>query len=75
MITILKLKFKDSTGKNHFFKIANPKKELSKETVRQAMELMASAHLIKKGELELTGVPVGAKYVTTTEEAVYSDEV
>ncbi|MBD5806230.1 DUF2922 domain-containing protein [Limosilactobacillus walteri] len=75
MITILKLKFKDTTGKSHFFKIANPKKGLSKETVRQAMEMMAATHLIKKGDEELTATPVGAKYVTTTEEAVYSDEV
>lgn len=75
MITILKLKFKDATGKSHFFKIANPKKGLDQETVRKAMELMTSAHLIKKGDEELTTTPVGAKYVTTTEEAVYSDEV
>lgn len=74
MVTILKLKFKDDLGKSHFFKIANPKTGLDKETVRRAMDIMSTTHLIKKDKVELAAVPVSAKYVTTTEDAVYSDE-
>lgn len=39
MVTILKLHFKDSLGKDRYIKIAKPKKGLDKETVQKAMQL------------------------------------
>ncbi|MCH9394771.1 DUF2922 domain-containing protein [Limosilactobacillus reuteri] len=74
LITILKLHFKDSLGKDRYIKIAKPKKGLDKETVQKAMQLMASAHLMQSEGTDMLAVPLGAKYVTTTEESVYSDK-
>ena len=74
MVTILKLHFKDSLGKDLYIKIAKPKKGLDKETVQKAMQLMTSARLMQVEGADMLAVPVGAKYVTTTEESVYSED-
>ena len=74
MVTILKLHFKDALGKDRYIKIAKPKKGLDKETVQKAMQLMTSARLMQVEGADMLAVPVGAKYVTTTEESVYSED-
>ena len=74
MVTILKLHFKDSLGKDRYIKITKPKKGLDKETVQKAMQLMTSARLMQVEGADMLAMPVGAKYVTTTEESVYSED-
>ena len=74
MVTILKLHFKDSLGKDRYIKIEKKKKGLDKETVQKAMQLMTSARLMQVEGADMLAVPVGAKYVTTTEESVYSED-
>ena len=74
MVTILKLHFKDSLGKDRYSKIAKPKKGLDKETVQKAMQLMTSARLMQVEGADMLAIPLGAKYVTTTEESVYSNK-
>lgn len=74
MNTYLKLKFKNSIGKTVFMRIANPKMDLDKETVSQAMKKIASTEAFKKDEIFLYAEPVSAKYVTTTEKAIIEAE-
>ena len=75
METYLKLKFKSSLGKSTFMKIANPKKDLTKEKVLEAMQNIAAASAFIKEDTDLYVPPVSAKYVTTTEKAVVEEQV
>ncbi|MBF0601876.1 DUF2922 domain-containing protein [Limosilactobacillus oris] len=75
METYLKLKFKSSLGKSTFMKIANPKKDLTKEKVLEAMQNIAAASAFIKEDTDLYVTPVSAKYVTTTEKAVVEEQV
>ena len=40
----------------------------------EAMQLMVSAHLMQSEGADMLAIPLGAKYVTTTEESVYSED-
>lgn len=74
MVTILNLKFKDSLGKTHNIKLSHPKKDLKQDTVRKAMEMISQTHLLIKNDTELAQQAIGAAYVSTTNEPIFSDE-
>lgn len=74
METYLKLKFKGSSGKFYFIRLAKPKKNLTKEVVQEAMESIAAAHAFANGNDVMYVTPISAKYVTTSEEVVVEEE-
>lgn len=73
--TYLKLKFKNAVGQSTFMRIANPVKNLTKDQVLGAMQQLAATNAFVKNEAQLYVTPVSAAYVTTTEEAVFEEQV
>lgn len=70
----LNLTFKGSLGKKHLLKLSYASENLSAETVRQAMQNIASAHAFTKGDEVLYVTPVSAKYVDTVSTVIFNDE-
>lgn len=70
----LNLTFKGSLGKKHLLKLSYASENLSADTVRQAMNQIAAAHMFIKGDEELYTSPVSAKYVDTVSTVIFNDE-
>lgn len=70
----LNLTFKGSLGKKHLLKLSYANDQLKAETVREAMNKIADAHLFIKGDEELYAIPVSAKYVDTVSTVLFNDE-
>ena len=74
MVTVLKMKFRDSKGKPQYLKIAYPKADLDAKTVRTAMDLICTSNMFKKGDVQLFIAPLAAYYISTTKEPIFADD-
>lgn len=74
MVTVLKMKFRDSKGKPQYLKIAYPKADLDAKTVRNAMDLICASNMFKKGDVQLFIAPLAAYYISTTKEPIFADD-
>lgn len=70
----LNLTFKGSLGKKHLLKLNYANDQLSAETVRQAMDQLANAHLFFKNDEEIYMTPISAKYVDTIPTVLFNDQ-
>lgn len=70
----LELLFKTGDDKNTTLTVSDPASNLTQETIRGAMDTIASLHLFEKdGILRYSGVR-GARYVTREVEEVFTNE-
>ena len=69
----LNLTFKTNKGKKHLLKLSYANSDLDAKTVRQAMDLIATSNLFKKGDEQLCVTPLSAKYVDTVDAVLFND--
>ena len=69
----LNLTFKTNKGKKHLLKLSYANSDLDAKTVRQAMDLIATSNLFKKGDEQLFVTPLSAKYVDTVDTVLFND--
>lgn len=70
----LNLTFKSNKGKKHLLKLSYASQDLPAETVRKAMNNIATAHVFAKDDENLYETPVAAKYVDTVSTVLFNDE-
>lgn len=70
----LNLSFKGSLGKGHSLKLKYANDQLDKATVRNAMQKIVDSQLFGKDDEQLYLRVASAKYVTTTDEPIFSQQ-
>lgn len=69
----LQLNFKTGEGKNKKLMINYFKDDLNPDAVKSAMQEISQAKVFVKDSVELYHEPVGAKYITRTEETIFEE--
>lgn len=70
----LNLSFKGSLGKGHSLKLKYANDQLDEATVRNAMQKIVDSQLFGKDDEQLYLRVSSAKYVTTTDEPIFSQQ-
>ncbi|MDY3702576.1 MAG: DUF2922 domain-containing protein [Limosilactobacillus coleohominis] len=70
----LNLSFKGSLGKGHSLKLKYANDQLDEATVRNAMQKIVDSQLFGKDDEQLYLRVASAKYVTTTDEPIFSQQ-
>lgn len=70
----LNLSFKGSIGKGHSLKLKYANDQLDEATVRNAMQKIVDSQLFGKDDEQLYLRVASAKYVTTTDEPIFSQQ-
>lgn len=70
----LNLSFKGSLGKGHSLKLKYANDQLDEATVRNAMQKIVDSQLFGKDDEQLYLRVASAKYVTTTDEPIFSPQ-
>lgn len=70
----LNLSFKGSLGKVHSLKLKYANDQLDEATVRNAMQKIVDSQLFGKDDEQLYLRVASAKYVTTTDEPIFSQQ-
>ena len=70
----LNLSFKGSLGKGHSLKLKYANDQLDEATVRNAMQKIVDSQLFCKDDEQLYLRVASAKYVTTTDEPIFSQQ-
>lgn len=70
----LNLSFKGSLGKGHSLKLKYANDQLDEATVRNAMQKIVDSQLFGKDDEHLYLRVASAKYVTTTDEPIFSQQ-
>lgn len=70
----LNLSFKGSLGKGHSLKLKYANDQLDDATVRNAMQKIVDSQLFGKDDEQLYLRVSSAKYVTTTDEPIFSQQ-
>jgi hypothetical protein len=70
----LNLSFKGSLGKGHSLKLKYANDQLDEATVRNAMQKIVDSKLFGKDDEQLYLRVASAKYVTTTDEPIFSQQ-
>lgn len=70
----LNLSFKGSLGKGHSLKLKYANDQLDEATVRNTMQKIVDSQLFGKDDEQLYLRVASAKYVTTTDEPIFSQQ-
>lgn len=70
----LNLSFKGSLGKGHSLKLKYANDQLDEATVHNAMQKIVDSQLFGKDDEQLYLRVASAKYVTTTDEPIFSQQ-
>ena len=70
----LNLSFQGSLGKGHSLKLKYANDKLDEATVRNAMQKIVDSQLFGKDDEQLYLRVASAKYVTTTDEPIFSQQ-
>lgn len=70
----LNLSFKGSLGKGHSLKLKYANDQLDEDTVRNAMQKIVDSQLFGKDDEQLYLRVASAKYITTTDEPIFSQQ-
>lgn len=71
---VLKMQFRDSLGKAHYFNIPYAKETLDKKTVFDQMNALAKTKLFVKDGANLLALPLGASLISTTTEIIADED-
>lgn len=74
MTRVLKMKFRDSFGKGHYFNIPYVKDNLTKEIVYQQMKDLAKTKLFAKDGASMLKMPLSADLISTTTETITNED-
>lgn len=71
---VLRLLFMDNQNSKKVITIQHPKKNLTKEVVRAAMDSIVASKAIGEGNWQLYADVVGAEYYTTQTDQVFTSD-
>lgn len=74
MKKVLKLKFKNSDGKNVVLTVRYPREDLKKEDVKAAMQKLVDSKAFSKDEVYPYAEVVSASYYTTQSDDIFAED-